>query len=284
MGHEVDIAENGAVAVAACARKRYDLILMDGRMPELDGASATRLIRAGGPPDAPVRDPHVMIVALTANASDEDRTRYLAAGMDAFLAKPISEEALHQQVWQAIRRQLERGFSLATLVHGNDGNPVPEVPSTAQLDAMFGLFPGTEPGAMSALPAQRADLRPHPADRAAADTRPMPAPPVRTPVPSSLQARLRAAFHADLPARRVELAAAVAQQDVELAGRVLHGLRGSAAYLHEPTLHSLCAEMEAAADNGNWVTVRAGMARLISMLDAFALAEEPTEKADGTAP
>jgi signal transduction histidine kinase/ligand-binding sensor domain-containing protein/DNA-binding NarL/FixJ family response regulator/HPt (histidine-containing phosphotransfer) domain-containing protein len=284
LGHEVDIAENGAVAVAACARKRYDLILMDGRMPELDGASATRLIRAGGPPGAPVRDPHVMIVALTANASDEDRTRYLAAGMDAFLAKPISEEALHQQVWQAIRRQIERGFSLATLAHGNDGKPVPEVPSTTQLDAMFGLFPGTEPGASPALPAQRADLRPHPADRAAADTRPMPAPPTRTPVPSSLQARLRAAFLADLPARRVELAASVAQQDVEVAGRVLHGLRGSAAYLHEPTLHSLCAEMETAADNGNWVTVRAGMARLISMLDAFALAEEPTEKADGTAP
>ncbi len=276
LGHEVDIAENGAVAVAACARKRYDLVLMDGRMPELDGASATRLIRAGGPPAAPVRDPHVMIVALTANASDEDRARYLAAGMDAFLAKPIAEEALHLQIWQAIRRQLGRGFTLAALSHGDDGRPVPEVPSTAQLDAMFGLFPGTEP---EDVPAPRADLRLHRADRG--ETVPAPA---RTPVPSSLQARLRVAFHADLPSRRIELAAAVAAQDIEVAGRVLHGLRGSAAYLHEPALHSLCADLELAADNGNWATVRAGMARLITMLDAFAPAEDPLEKADGTAP
>jgi signal transduction histidine kinase/ligand-binding sensor domain-containing protein/CheY-like chemotaxis protein/HPt (histidine-containing phosphotransfer) domain-containing protein len=282
LGHEVDIAENGAVAVAACARKRYDLILMDGRMPEMDGASATRLIRAGGPPDALVRDPHVMIVALTANASDEDRTRYLAAGMDAFLAKPIAEDALHQQIWHAIRRQLDRGFTLAALVHGDDGMPVPEVPSTSQLDAMFGLFPGTEPGDLPTVPAPRADLRLHHADRG--DAFPVLATPARAPVPPSLQARLRAAFHADLPSRRVELAAAVAAQDIDVAGRVLHGLRGSAAYLHEPALHSLCADLELAADNGDWATVRAGMARLTTMLDAFAPADDPTEKADGTAP
>jgi HPt (histidine-containing phosphotransfer) domain-containing protein len=143
---------------------------------------------------------------------------------------------------------------------------------------MFGLFPGTEPGDAPAAPAPRADLRLHRADHGAA-----PATPARTPVPSSLQARLRAAFHADLPSRRVELAVAVAAQDIDVAGRVLHGLRGSAAYLHEPALHSLCADLEFAADNGNWATVRAGMARLTTMLDAFAPADDPTEKADGTA-
>ncbi|WP_229507936.1 ATP-binding protein [Massilia sp. Dwa41.01b] len=84
MGHQIEIVENGAMAVAACARARYDIILMDGRMPEIDGATATRLIRAGGALDAPVLDQHVMIVALTANASDEDRDRYLACGMDGF--------------------------------------------------------------------------------------------------------------------------------------------------------------------------------------------------------
>jgi CheY-like chemotaxis protein len=52
---------------------------MDGRMPEMDGASATRLIRAGGTDAAPVRDQELMIIALTANASEEDRSRYLAA-------------------------------------------------------------------------------------------------------------------------------------------------------------------------------------------------------------
>jgi signal transduction histidine kinase/ligand-binding sensor domain-containing protein/CheY-like chemotaxis protein/HPt (histidine-containing phosphotransfer) domain-containing protein len=275
LGHEVDIAENGAVAVAACARKRYDLILMDGRMPELDGASATRLIRAGGTPDAPVRDLGVMIVALTANASDEDRTRYLAAGMDGFLAKPILEDALHQQVWRAIRRQLERGFTLAALVQGQDGIAAPATPSVAQLDTMFDLFPGTEPDP-AVVPPARADLRLHARERGA-DTR-------ATAAPLALRMRLRAAFHADLPARRVELAKAVAQEDFDVAGRVLHGLRGSAAYLEEPALHSLCAELELAADHGRWETVRAGMARLTTLLDAFALAEDRTEKENGTAP
>ena len=53
----------------------------------MDGATATQLIRAGGTADAPVLDSELLIVALTANASDEDRTRYLAAGMDDFRAK-----------------------------------------------------------------------------------------------------------------------------------------------------------------------------------------------------
>jgi CheY-like chemotaxis protein len=289
LGHEVDIAENGAVAVAACARKRYDLILMDGRMPELDGASATRLIRAGGPPDAPVRDPGVMIVALTANASDEDRTRYLGAGMDAFLAKPIQEDALHQQLWRAIERQLDRGFTLAALAGSADGTLAPDTPSTTQLDAMFGLFPGTEPASAPVQPAPpRADLRLLGRERIAAHAglpaiAPLPgAAPGLPQVSPALQARLRAAFQADLPARRAELERAVAAADAEVAGRVLHGLRGSAAYLHEPALHGACAELESAADNGRWDTVRAGMARLEMMLDAFAGADEPTEKEDGT--
>ena len=286
LGHEVDIAENGVVAVAACARKRYDLILMDGRMPERDGASATRLIRAGGPPEAPVRDPGVTIVALTANASIDDRARYLAAGMDDFLAKPIEENALHQQIWHAIRRQLERGFTLAPLVHDAHGLPAqaPAAPSMAQLDAMFGLFPGAEPAAAAPAPAPppaRADLR--------LRTRAGPVlesglPDAASAAPASLQARLRAAFCADLPARRAELVAAVEQERIEAAGRLLHGLRGSAAYLHEPALHSLCARLELAADQGRWDTVRAGMASLTDMLDTFAPLDDTMEKADGTAP
>jgi HPt (histidine-containing phosphotransfer) domain-containing protein len=228
---------------------------------------------------APVRDPGVMIVALTANASDEDRARYLGAGMDAFLAKPIQEDALHQQLWRAIERQLDRGFTLAALAGGADGTLAPDTPSTTQLDAMFGLFPGTEPAG--------APVQPAPPRAAAHAGLPAIAPPAgaATGLPQvapALQARLRAAFRADLSARRAELDRAVAQEDADVAGRVLHGLRGSAAYLHEPALHVVCAELESAADNGRWDTVRAGMPRLAIMLDAFAVADETTEKEDGT--
>ncbi|TFW16876.1 response regulator, partial [Massilia arenosa] len=111
-GHRVDIVENGAQAVAACSQHHYDVILMDGRMPEMDGATAARLIRAGGTEDAPVLDRGLTIVALTANASEEDRHRYISAGMDEFLTKPLDEEALHHCLSRTIERQLARGVVL----------------------------------------------------------------------------------------------------------------------------------------------------------------------------
>ncbi|WP_306391153.1 hybrid sensor histidine kinase/response regulator [Telluria beijingensis] len=247
MGHEIDIVDNGVEAVAACARKRYDLVLMDGRMPEMDGASATRLIRAGGSLDTPVLDQHVMIVALTANASDEDRSRYLACGMDAFLTKPIDEATLHMQLARAIERQLQRGLALEPM-------PAPEsadqraadsrAQAMAALDAMFEVtFDESEPPA-APTPAPAANGEP-------------------------LAARLRAAFGADLPRRRRELAAAVASNDLDAAGRILHGLRGSAGHLAEPELAALCGELEAAADDGDHARLHDGLPRLHALLDAF---------------
>ncbi|MCB1733832.1 MAG: PAS domain S-box protein [Gammaproteobacteria bacterium] len=89
-GVEVDQAENGAEAVAMAAVADYDLILMDVRMPVLDGLAATRQIREAEM-DA---NAHVPIIALTANATVEDRDVCLAAGMDDFLSKPLTREAL----------------------------------------------------------------------------------------------------------------------------------------------------------------------------------------------
>ncbi|NNG23821.1 hybrid sensor histidine kinase/response regulator [Telluria aromaticivorans] len=241
MGHQVDIADNGAEAVAACARTRYDLVLMDGRMPEMDGATATRLIRAGGSADARVLDQHLMIVALTANASDEDRARYLACGMDAFLTKPIDEDALHQQVSRAIQRQLQRGVPLAPMppmAAHPDADPGP----MAALDAMFGVAPAADAVPAVANPGRRSD---------------------------DLKARLQAAFAGDLPRRRLELDAALEAGDMEAAGRVLHGLRGSAAHLGDTVLEALCGDLEVAADAGDRARVMAGMARLRMLLAAF---------------
>ena len=90
LGGETDLAENGAQAVDACNRNAYDLILMDAHMPIMDGVEATRRIRdseKGG-------KRHTCIIALTANALSGDRERYLAAGMDEYLSKPINEMAL----------------------------------------------------------------------------------------------------------------------------------------------------------------------------------------------
>lgn len=85
-GCAVETAANGAEAVAALKRARYDLVLMDMRMPGVDGPTAARTIRAGGD--------GTPIIALTANAFAEDRRTCLEAGMDDHLVKPLELEAL----------------------------------------------------------------------------------------------------------------------------------------------------------------------------------------------
>lgn len=85
-GHEVDLVQNGELAVAAALKREYDIILMDLQMPELDGLEATRLLRARG-----YAKP---IIALTATVMAEDRTACLDAGMNDFLAKPFKLEDL----------------------------------------------------------------------------------------------------------------------------------------------------------------------------------------------
>ncbi len=90
-GCEYEIVPNGRAAVEAAATRRFDLILMDGHMPVMDGLEAARTIRAheegsGGLARRGVRLP---IVALTANVIKGDRERFLEAGMDDYLSKPI---------------------------------------------------------------------------------------------------------------------------------------------------------------------------------------------------
>ncbi|MGW9123661.1 response regulator [Paenibacillus chitinolyticus] len=83
-GFEPDIAEDGAEAVEAFARKAYDLIFMDIAMPNMDGLEAARRIREAAPGDnSPV------IVAVTAYARKEDRVKCLASGMQDYVSKPF---------------------------------------------------------------------------------------------------------------------------------------------------------------------------------------------------
>jgi CheY-like chemotaxis protein len=88
-GYKVDTVCDGAAAVEASARNSYDAIVMDCQMPELDGYEATAAIRAR---QGSLR--HTPIVAMTAGAFREDQERCLAAGMDAYVSKPVSKESL----------------------------------------------------------------------------------------------------------------------------------------------------------------------------------------------
>ena len=101
---EIDHAENGRIALEMFEKSPagyYDAILMDVRMPEMDGLEATAAIRALDKPDAKT----VPIIALTANAFDEDVQRSLQVGMNAHLSKPVEPEHLYQAleelIWEA---------------------------------------------------------------------------------------------------------------------------------------------------------------------------------------
>jgi len=98
LGHRADAVANGVEAIEASRRIRYDVILMDCQMPEMDGYAATRAIRAAETPDA-----RVPIVAMTAGVLQEDRERCLAAGMDDYLAKPVREAELANMLARWLR-------------------------------------------------------------------------------------------------------------------------------------------------------------------------------------
>jgi PAS domain S-box-containing protein len=92
----IDIAENGAIAVSKFRENpdKYDLIIMDVQMPEMDGYEATRIIRAMDTPKAK----NIPIIAMTANAFREDVDRCLEAGMNDHLAKPIDEKSVLEKI------------------------------------------------------------------------------------------------------------------------------------------------------------------------------------------
>ena len=92
-GHSVDTVEDGALAVEAMKTSKYDLIFMDMRMPNMDGLEATRKIRA-----LPNVGGVLPIIALTANAFDDDRNACFDSGMNDFMTKPVSAEELSEKV------------------------------------------------------------------------------------------------------------------------------------------------------------------------------------------
>jgi len=104
MGHRSRIVDDGRAAVDAARSERYDLVLMDLQMPDMDGLEATHAIRAlGGAAGA------LPIIAMTANAFEEDRQACLDAGMNDYLAKPIDLASLAQ----AIARNARPGAAAA---------------------------------------------------------------------------------------------------------------------------------------------------------------------------
>jgi CheY-like chemotaxis protein/anti-sigma regulatory factor (Ser/Thr protein kinase) len=100
LGYTPDLADDGEEALAALRQSSYDVILMDIQMPQMDGVTATRHIREKWP-----QTQQPWIIALTAHAMEGDRERYLDAGLDDYVSKPVHIEQLVEAFYRYANRQ-----------------------------------------------------------------------------------------------------------------------------------------------------------------------------------
>jgi CheY-like chemotaxis protein len=111
LGYRPDFAPDGREAVKALPANRYNLVLMDCHMPEMDGCEATRLIRD---PTTGTLNPRIPIIAVTARAMEGDRGKCIAAGMDDYLSKPVEPDSLDRislrGCVESLRKRLMRQF------------------------------------------------------------------------------------------------------------------------------------------------------------------------------
>ncbi|HVB34543.1 MAG TPA: response regulator [Patescibacteria group bacterium] len=105
MGHRAVVAQNGEDAISAAKRRNFDLVLMDVQMPVLSGLDATHAIRES----EKGTKHHLPIIAMTAHAMKRDRERGLAAGMDAYLTKPIQVDDLYRTIQRFAPPSVSRG-------------------------------------------------------------------------------------------------------------------------------------------------------------------------------
>jgi CheY-like chemotaxis protein len=117
-GHAVTPASDGGQALELLRGAEFDLILMDVQMPVMDGLEATAAIRA----DKTIGDKsRIPIVAMTAYAMSGDQERFLAGGMDGYIAKPLDSTTLHETIFRVVSRKNEKQKALGVdVLTGSD--------------------------------------------------------------------------------------------------------------------------------------------------------------------
>lgn len=220
MGHEVDFVENGKEAVERLRTMRYDAVLMDSRMPVMDGLQATRLIRD---PSSGVLDPRIPIISLTANASTSHIEQCKAAGMDAFLEKPVREDALAEALERVAARRSPVAAANAE-VRAQQNAAADEAPKGLSASELLAMMREQEQQEAS------------------------PAPETSTPAPSRA---IMTQYLSDAPARVREMSSALKSGDLDTLGRAAHSLKSISRYVAAIELSELGAQIEALADAGN---------------------------------
>jgi CheY-like chemotaxis protein len=201
LGYRADIAANGLEALAALERQPYDLVLMDMQMPEVDGLEATRRIRQQWPGEKGPR-----IVAMTANATQEDYQACMDAGMDDYLSKPIRVQELTTALGKCRVRLDETYFQFP---------PKPVSSSTDVLPAEDDFDPSALNKLLNLVGGNKADL-----------------------------AELIRSFLDETPPLLLDLRRALEANDAELFRRAAHTLKSSARDFGAIQLSQLSQQME----------------------------------------
>jgi signal transduction histidine kinase/CheY-like chemotaxis protein len=239
LGVTPEIAVNGKEAVERCRYPaRFDLVLMDCQMPEMDGFSATQAIRAQE------RGIRVPIVALTANAMESDRQRCLDAGMDDYLSKPFTLAGL-----ASILRRWGPGRATADKRPRLGPAAAPDEQAFVRTDV--GLT-AAESSVILVLDGGKLDA-------------------LRQAMGEEDFAELVPAFLADVERMLAELPAAAARGDAEEVQRLAHSLKSSSANLGLVEISRLAKDLEFAAKAGELFDAEA---RIEAVADAYKRARE----------
>jgi CheY-like chemotaxis protein/HPt (histidine-containing phosphotransfer) domain-containing protein len=201
LGYRADLAPNGIEAIRLLKENRYNLVLMDCQMPEMDGFEATEQIRDG---KSGVLDSDVPIIAMTANAMQGDRERCLAAGMNDYIAKPVEPREMQKK----IGHWLSSGVEVQAVVASMEK-------ASGQLSVDSDVFCEDE-------------LR------------------IRLMDDDNLLRRIIKAFDSDTPGHLVELRKKLQDKDYEVARRLSHNIKGSAANIAAPLLRQAALALEMA--------------------------------------
>ncbi len=215
LGYRVEVATTGIEAVEAALATPYDLILMDSRLPELDGLAATARIRAGEPSGR-----RAAIIALTADATPQDRERCLAAGMDDYLSKPVRAALLEETVERWLPETLLADAQVAP--HG-------DLPDSGEAHRGT-AFAGSPPAPVLL-------------DRETIET----IREIAEGEPGDMLGELIEIFVTETERLIVAIGAAIEDQDTEALTAAAHRLNGSAGAIGAARVRALASQLETAA-------------------------------------
>jgi signal transduction histidine kinase/CheY-like chemotaxis protein len=266
-GYECDTVSDGRQAFEAIKKTRYDVVLMDCQMPEIDGFAATRLIRERE--RIMVQDaPPIPIIALTANAFKGELERCLAAGMTDYLSKPFDPAKLVC----TIEQHLDRAAKAGTLPQ-----PAPAPPAMSAVETAVKAEPPKAAKTATKQPASDEEPKPAVAERESRERHAIASADAsndRLPVVDfesllkrclnnrDLPKKLLTKFHARLPQELNQITEAVAARDSAQISALAHRLKGAAANLSAEPMREAAAALEAIGRSGDLTEADAWLARL----------------------